>query len=51
MYVSKDARIRGHFSKSKWVRERKTLGNTGVKDCIKEKFCMLNILGRRRIAC
>jgi len=43
--------IRSYFSKSKWARERKTLGNTGVEDCVKERFGMLNVLGRRRFAC
>jgi hypothetical protein len=30
MYVSKDVRIRGNFSKPKGIRERKCLGSTAV---------------------
>jgi hypothetical protein len=30
IYVSKDVKIRGYFSKTKGVREQQRLGNTGI---------------------
>jgi len=30
IYVSKDVRIRGYFSKARLVREHKSLGNAGL---------------------
>jgi len=31
IYVSKDVRIRGYFSKRQGAREQKSLGNTGIR--------------------
>jgi len=31
IYVSKDVRIRGYFSKTNGVREQRSVGNNGLK--------------------
>ena len=41
----------GPASEKLWETLGKTLGNTGVEVCIKERFGMLNVVGRRRFAC